>query len=223
MFYGTGPRLRRSFLAITLAAMAYIPSGARADPATDGKVIVALGDSLSAGFMLIPDDAFPNQLEAALRKRGHDVRVINAGLSGDTAAGGLARLDWAVPAEADIVIVELGANDALRGLDPAKTKAALDKIISRLRDRGMAVLLAGMEAPRNMGRDYVRRFGAIYPALAKKHGVPRYPFFLEGVAGNPKLNLQDGLHPNAKGVGVIVERILPWVEKLLGPVASPKG
>ena len=220
MNYGIPLEFRRFTLAAGALFMAYTISPAKADQPTDMKVIVAFGDSLTAGFMLLPDDAFPSQLEAALRARGHNVRVVNAGLSGDTAAGGLARLDWVVPKEADGVILELGANDALRGLDPGKTQSALDQIIARLKAKGMAVLLTGMEAPRNLGRKYVKRFGAIYPGLAKKHNLMLYPFFLTGVAGDPKLNLRDGLHPNAKGVGVIVKNILPMVEQLLQAIAE---
>lgn len=193
------------------------------DQAHDEIVIVAFGDSLTAGFMLQPKHAFPNQLEAALKSRGHKVRVINAGVSGDTAAGGLARLEWVIPKETDAVILELGANDALRGLDPSKTKTALDTILTTLGKKGIDVLLTGMEAPRNLGPDYVKRFAAIYPALAEKHGIPLYPFFLDGIATDPKLNLSDGLHPNPKGVSVIVERILPSVEALIAKLKQPKS
>jgi acyl-CoA thioesterase-1 len=182
--------------------------------------IVALGDSLSAGYDLGPQDAFPARLEAALKARGHDVAVENAGVSGDTASGGADRLDWSVPEGTDIVIVELGANDALRGIDPKITEGALESILMRLKERKIAVLLAGMYAPRNNGAAYVKAFDAIYPRLAEKHGVPLYPFFLDGIAGNPTLNLPDLLHPNPKGVGVIVERILPRIEAL---VRAAKG
>ena len=177
--------------------------------------IVAFGDSLTAGLGLPAGAAFPARLEAALKAKGHAVAIVNAGVSGDTAAGGLGRLDWSVPDDADAVILELGANDALRGVDPKTTKAALDAILGKLDARRVPVLLAGMAAPRNMGADYVRAFDAIYPALASTHRVVFYPFFLEGVATDPKLNQGDGLHPTAAGVDVIVARILPSVEALI--------
>lgn len=177
--------------------------------------IVALGDSLTAGHGLPAQDAFPTQLQKALRAKGQNVTIVNAGVSGDTASGGLDRLAWSVPDGTDGVILELGANDALRGIDPKITKAAIEQILTRLAARHIPVLLAGMKAPRNMGPDYVKAFDAIYPALASKHPVVFYPFFLAGVATDLALNQGDGMHPNAKGVHIIVERILPSVEKLL--------
>lgn len=177
--------------------------------------IVALGDSLTAGHGLPAQDAFPTQLQKALRAKGHDVTIVNAGVSGDTASGGLDRLAWSVPDGTDGVILELGANDALRGIDPKVTKAAIEKILARLAARHVPVLLAGMKSPRNMGPDYVKAFDAIYPALAATHSVVFYPFFLAGVATDPTLNQGDGMHPNAKGVLVVVERIMPSVEQLL--------
>jgi acyl-CoA thioesterase-1 len=177
--------------------------------------VVALGDSLTAGFGLPAADAFPAKLARALNAKGVAASIANAGVSGDTASGGLSRLDWSVPDGTDAVILELGANDALRGLDPKVTKAALDAILRKLADRRIVVLLAGMQAPRNLGSDYARDFDAIYPALASTHPVVFYPFFLEGVAADPKLNQPDGLHPNAAGVDVIVARILPRVEELI--------
>lgn len=177
--------------------------------------IVVLGDSLSAGFGLTVEDAFPAKLAAALKAKGAAVKITNAGVSGDTASGGLGRLDWSVPDATDAVIVELGANDALRGLDPVLTKAALDTILNKLTARHIPVLLAGMQAPPNMGADYARTFDAIYPALASTHAVVFYPFFLDGVAADPKLNQSDGLHPNVAGVDAIVVRILPAVEELI--------
>ena len=183
--------------------------------AAEPAVLVAFGDSLTAGFGLEAKDAFPRQLQRALAARGREVKVINAGVSGDTTSAGLARIDWAVPKDADAVIVELGANDALRGQDPDQAYAALDAIITQLKGKGLAVLLAGMEAPRNMGADYTKQFNGIYQRLADKHAVALYPFFLEGVAGSPNLNLPDGLHPTAQGIARIVERILPQVEDLL--------
>jgi len=177
--------------------------------------IVALGDSLTAGFELPPSAAFPVQLEQALRARGHKVRVANAGVSGDTTTGGLQRLDWAVPDGTDAVILELGANDALRGVDPGIARANLDKILTRLGERGIPVLLAGMRSPQNWGKTYVDGFEAIYPDLARKHGALLYPFFMEGVAMQARLSLDDGLHPNSDGVEKIVEMILPKVEALI--------
>jgi len=177
--------------------------------------IVVLGDSLSAGLGLAVQDALPAKLERALKARGHDVAIQNAGVSGDTAAGGLARLDWSVPDGTDAVILELGANDALRGADPKQTRASLEAIIRRLKERRIAVLLAGMLAPRNLGPDYVKAFDPIYPELAKAHDVILYPFILDGVAGDRALNQADGLHPTAAGVDIIVSRMLPKVEELL--------
>ncbi len=180
--------------------------------------IVAFGDSLSAGYGLKADEAFPAQLERALKARGHDVVVINAGVSGDTTAAGLDRLEWSVPAGADAVIVELGANDALRGLAPAQALKSLDTIIATLKGRRMDVLLAGMRAPRNLGEPYTKAFDAIFPDLAAKHDALLYDFFLDRIALKPEFNLADGLHPNAKGVAEIVIGILPSVEKLIGRV-----
>jgi acyl-CoA thioesterase-1 len=177
--------------------------------------LVALGDSLTAGFGLAPGKALPDRLEAALRAKGFDVKVINAGVSGDTAADGLARYEWAVPPGADALLVELGANDMLRGQKPEATKAALAAILDKARAAHLPTLLAGVRAAPNLGPEYDRAFDAIYPALAKAYDVPLYPFFLDGVAGDPKLNQADGLHPNAEGVEVIVQRILPAVEGLL--------
>src|SRR5262249_33030471 len=176
--------------------------------------IVVLGDSLVAGLGLKPSDAFPAQLERALKARGHVVDVINAGVSGDTTAGGLARIAWAVPEQTDAVIVELGANDALRGLDPARARSNLDKIITTIKANGTEVLLAGMFAPRSLGKDYVRAFESIYPDLANKYALILYPFFLQGVAMDPKLNLDDGPHPNARGVPEITKNTPPAVEQL---------
>ena len=182
--------------------------------------IVALGDSLTAGYGLPPEDAFTTRLEARLKANGLDVEVVNAGVSGDTSKGGLARIDWSVPDGSDLVIVELGANDALRGISPAETAKNLDAIIARLKERGIGVLLAGMLAPPNMGSEYETAFNAIYPDLAEKHGVALYPFFLDGVAAEPELNQADGIHPNAAGTGVIVERLSPMVDKLVRSLAS---
>ena len=180
--------------------------------------ILALGDSLTAGYGLAQGDGFCPQLEKALRAAGRDVTVIDGGVSGDTTADGLARLDWTLADKPDVVIVELGANDALRGLDPAQAKANLAAILGRLRKQGYIVLLAGMKAPRNLGPEYDQAFDAIYPDLARRYGVALYPFFLDGVAAQPALIQADGLHPNPAGVAVIVKRILPAVEKVLAQV-----
>jgi acyl-CoA thioesterase-1 len=185
--------------------------------------IVVLGDSLSAGFGLPVEAAFPEKLAQALKAKGIAASIANAGVSGDTASGGLGRLDWSVPDGTDAVIVELGANDALRGLDPALTKTALETILTKLAARHIAVLLAGMQAPRNLGEDYVRGFDAIFPALASTHPVIFYPFFLEGVATDAKLNQGDGMHPNAAGVDIIVARIMPKVEELIAQARGARN
>ncbi len=181
--------------------------------------VLVLGDSLSAGYGLDPSEAFTVKLEEALRAKGHDVKVVNAGVSGDTAAAGLARLDWSLEGSVDAVIVELGANDALRGLPVPQAEQALDQILVKLGERKLPVLLAGMQAPRNMGAEYAAAFDPIYARLAEKHGTLLYPFFLEGVAVDPALNQEDGLHPNGRGVDVVVGRVLSHVEKLLGKAA----
>jgi acyl-CoA thioesterase I len=204
-------RLRLLVQALAFAAVLATPSHAAARTLR----VVALGDSLTAGLGLRPGEAFPDRLEAALRAKGFDVKVVNAGVSGDTSADGLARYDWAVPADADSLIVELGANDMLRGMKPETTKAALAAILDKARAAHLPTLLAGMRAAPNFGPEYGRRFSAIYLALAKTYDVPLYPFFLDGVAGDPKLNQPDGMHPTADGVEVIVQKILPSVEALL--------
>jgi len=177
--------------------------------------LVVLGDSLSAGYRLPRGDGFPEQLQWRLHKDGYEVEVINAGVSGDTTAAGLARLAWSVPKGSKAVIVELGANDALRGVDPAQTHKNLEKIIKWLKARKIRVLLAGMEAPRNMGAPYVKSFGRIYADLARKYKVALYPFFLEGVVMQRRLLQKDGLHPTRQGVSVIVRKIFPYVERLI--------
>ncbi|MBI5264312.1 MAG: arylesterase [Bradyrhizobium sp.] len=178
--------------------------------------LVVLGDSLSAGLGLAGQAAFPARLQKALRDKGIAVDIGNAGVSGDTASGGRDRLDWSVPEGTEGVIVELGANDALRGIDPAVTRAALSDILTRLKARGIRVLLCGMLAPPNYGADFAERFNAIYPELARKFDVPLYPFFLDGVAADARLNQADGIHPTAEGVDVIVTRIMPTVEAFVG-------
>lgn len=214
MRYGLAAPLCK-FFALLIVQAALLAAPARA--ADDGEItIVALGDSLTAGYMLGPDEGFADQLEKALHDAGHEnVKVVNAGVSGDTSSGGLARLDWAVGPEADAVILELGANDALRAIDPAITRENLGEIVSRLKERDLPVLLAGMLAPPNLGRDYSAEFNPIYPELAEREGLLFYPFFLEGVAANPDLNLGDGIHPTAEGVAIIVKGILPGVEELI--------
>ena len=182
--------------------------------------LLALGDSLTAGYGLATDEAFPIRLQRALEAEGWDVEVINAGVSGDTAAGGRARLDWALGAAPQAAIVELGANDALRGLDPDSTYANLDAILTRLERDHLPVLLAGMLAPPNLGADYADRFRAIYPRLTKAHDVVFYPFFLDGVATQRTMTLPDGMHPNAQGIDTIVQRILPSVRTLLRRVKA---
>jgi acyl-CoA thioesterase-1 len=184
--------------------------------------ILALGDSLTSGYGLPQDQGFVPQLQKALAAAGTQAQVINAGVGGDTSAGGLARLDWALADDPAVVIVELGANDALRGLDPGAMRANLDAILTKLQAQHCAVLLAGMLAPPNLGPDYGRAFAAVYTDLAARHGVALYPFFLDGVAANPALIQADGLHPNAAGVAVIVHRILPALRQVIA-TAGKKG
>jgi acyl-CoA thioesterase-1 len=198
---------------------AQTPAAAGARPVK----LVVLGDSLSAGLGLSAAAAFPERLEKSLRSNGIAVDIVNAGVSGDTSSGGRDRLDWSVPEGTDGVIVELGANDALRGTDPAITRSALSDIVARLKARRIAVLLCGMVAPPNYGSDYSARFNAIYPDLAKSSGVPLYPFFLQGVAADARLNQADGMHPTAEGVDVIVRNILPTVEAFLGSIGGQRS
>ena len=204
-------RLLVQFLALGAGLLA-----AFAAPASARTLrLIALGDSLTAGLGVPPGKAFPDQLQSALRAKGWDVDVVNAGVSGDTAADGLSRFDWAVAADADALIVELGANDMLRGLPPEETKKTLTTILDKAKTQRLPTLIAGMRAAPNLGADYDRAFDAIYPALAEATGAILYPFFLDGVAGDPKLNQPDGLHPTAAGAAVIVGRMLPYVEDLL--------
>ncbi|MCF3640048.1 arylesterase [Rhizobium sp. TRM95111] len=198
-----------------LAAAAITALSSAAPALAEPVRIVGFGDSLMAGYNLPPAEAFPAQLEAALKASGLDVTIANAGVSGDTSSGGLARIDWSVPDGTDGVILELGANDALRGIAPEQTEKNLDQMIGKLKARGIDVLLAGMLAPPNMGGDYGERFNRIYAGLAEKHGVVLYPFFLDGVVTQAGLQLEDGMHPNGKGVAVMVERMLPAAEKFV--------
>lgn len=204
-------RLKLYQLVAILASILCLSVSAQADPLK----LVVLGDSLSAGYQLGAGEGFPEQLQKALREKGHDVEVINAGVSGDTSSGGLSRLDWSVGPDADAVIVELGANDMLRAIPPQKTRENIEAIVGGLTQRGVAVLVAGMMAQRNLGDDYAQAFDPIFPEVAKAHNALLYPFFLEGVALNPDLNLSDGMHPNAEGVSVMVRNMLPIVETLL--------
>jgi acyl-CoA thioesterase-1 len=208
-----------AFLAIVLS-LAVATGAATVHAQTEPVKLAILGDSLAAGYGLAPAQAFPTRLQAALKDKGRNVTVINHGVSGDTTAGGLERIDWMMADKPDIVMVELGGNDMLRALDPGATERNLDAIVGKLKQAGATVWLVGMLAPRNFGSEYVQQFDGLYKKLADKHGVPLYPFFLDGVAQDPALNQPDGIHPNAKGVDVIVERILPFVTKNLDDAAS---
>jgi acyl-CoA thioesterase I len=218
-------RMGVHMLVLTLALMTAGLGLAQSQAASAAKPLkmVVLGDSLSAGLGLPEASAFPARLQKALRDKGIDIDISNAGVSGDTASGGRDRLDWSVPEGTDAVIVELGANDALRGLDPTVTRAALTDIVKRLKARGIAVMLCGMVAPPNYGSDYAARFNTIYPDLAKQFDVPLYPFFLAGVAADRRLNQADGIHPTAEGVDIIVSSILPTVETFLGVIAEQRS
>lgn len=198
-----------TFLMLMVFALFFTP--ARAQTIN----LVGLGDSLMAGYEIGEDEAFPARLQQRLRDKGHDVSIANAGVSGDTSRDGLARIDWSVPDGTDGVILELGANDALRGLPPEETEKNLDAMIARLRERKIAVLLVGIFAPPNLGKEYQEKFNAIYPRLAKKYGLELYPFFLDGVAIHPELQLKDGMHPNPEGTKVMAEKFLPTAEAFL--------
>lgn len=216
------------FVHILVLGVALMTAGtgfAQTQAAVEAKPIkmVVLGDSLSAGLGLSASAAFPERLQKILESKGITVDITNAGVSGDTSSGGRDRLDWSVPDGTQAVILELGANDALRGTDPAVTRSALSDILARLKARKVAVLLCGMVAPPNYGSDYSARFNAIYPDLAKSFGVPLYPFFLEGVAADARLNQADGMHPTAEGVDVIVKNILPTVEAFLGTISGQRS
>jgi acyl-CoA thioesterase I len=208
-------------IAVLMVALMTGVAGNSAQAKSPIKLVV-LGDSLSAGLGLAGQDAFPMKLQKALQDKGVAVDMINAGVSGDTSSGGRDRLDWSVPEGTEGVIVELGANDALRGLDPDVTRAALGDIVARLKARGIAVMLCGMLAPPNYGSDYAARFNSIYPELSKKFDVQLYPFFLDGVAADAKLNQADGIHPTAAGVDIIVKNMMPAVEAFLGTISGQR-
>ena len=205
-----------SVLALTLFGTALVAYAATERPVK----IVAFGDSLTVGYGLPATDAFPVKLAHALEAKGIKIQIVNAGVSGDTASGGLARLDWSLPSDTDAVILELGANDAMRGIDPAVTRQALAAILTKLKERGVAVLLCGMYAPPNLGADFERAYQRMYPQLARSYDAILYPFFLDGVAGHREHNQADGIHPTSKGVDLIVKAILPKVEELVARVKA---
>jgi acyl-CoA thioesterase I len=219
--YGT--RWAHSNAILLILAVFFAGINGFAQAAAKPIKILAIGTSLTQGYNLPPGTDFTAVLQAQLKAKGHDVVVVNAGVSGDTSAGGLARLDWALTDDTVGAIVELGSNDALRGLDVGQTRKNLDQLLTKLKARKIAVLFTGMKSPRNLGPEYVSAFDALYPELAKQHGVLFYPFFLEGVAANLKLNQKDGIHPNEAGTKVIVKEILPYAEKLLAQIKSKPG
>jgi acyl-CoA thioesterase-1 len=220
--YGGFAARVNSRLVAVLALLLYLAAPA-VHAQTEPVKLAILGDSLAAGYGLAPAQAFPARLQAALKEKGRNVTVINHGVSGDTTAGGVERLDWMLGDRPDIVLVELGGNDALRALDPAATERNLDTIVKKLKEAGVTVWLAGMLAPRNFGPEYAKSFDAVFKKIADKYEVPFYAFFLDGVAQDPALNQPDGIHPNARGVDVVVERIIPFVIKNLdaAPVRRP--
>ena len=211
---------RVSLVALLVAILLCAAAQPKSEAKEQEMVIVALGDSLTAGLGLPQSESFPEKLEATLKAQGRNVTMVNAGVSGDTVSAALDRLDWALPPNTSAVIVELGGNDALQGLPPAEIETSLAKIIERVKAKGLPVLIAGMESPRNMGKDYVDQFHAIYRDLAERYGALLYPFFLDGVALDPGLMQEDGIHPNAKGVDLIVQGILPKVDELLTQVEN---
>lgn len=215
IYCAAGPSFNPAWLHRVVVLVLALLAGPPAVAGRDVPVILALGDSLTAGYGLPAEDSFPSQLEAALARRGIAARVVNGGVSGDTSAGGLSRLDWLLADRPDLVIVELGANDGLRGIDPQVTRRNLDAIVARIKETGAGIVLAGMRAPPNLGAEYDAAFAGLYRELAHKYDVAYYPFFLEGVAANPTLNQEDGIHPTAAGVAVIVENMLPVVSEAL--------
>jgi acyl-CoA thioesterase I len=202
------------FIVMSALSLIGLPAAAQDRPIQ----LVGFGDSLMAGYQLAPSESYTAQLEAALKAKGHNVVITNAGVSGDTTSGGLSRIDWSVPDGTDGVILELGANDALRGISPEQSERNLDTMLARLKERGVAVFLVGILAPPNMGSDYAQRFNPIYKRLAEKYDVPLYPFFLDGVTTVEGMQLEDGMHPNAKGVAVMVEKTIQPVESFLGEI-----
>jgi acyl-CoA thioesterase-1 len=222
-YEGRGAKFLRRTLLGAFGGLLLMAGPGLAQAPTKPIKLVVLGDSLSAGYGLPADAAFPAKLQKALEKQGVVTDMINAGVSGDTSSGGLDRLDWSVPADAQGVIVELGANDALRGTDPKVTRSALEEILKRMKARNIPVLLCGMLAPPNYGADYAAKFNAIYLDLAKAYGVPLYPFFLDGVATISRLNQADGLHPTAEGVDVVVKNILPTVQAFVQSLAGQRS
>jgi acyl-CoA thioesterase-1 len=222
MWFAKGAaRLRLMTMLLALFACLLAAFSPPADAADRPLRITAFGDSLTAGYGLPASASFPAQLQKALEMTGRKIVIENAGVSGDTTQAGLDRLDWSIGDGIDGVIVALGANDALRGLDPAQTRSALVQIIVRLKARKIPVMLAGMRAPPTMGADFQQRFDSIFPDLAREHGLILYPFFLDGVAGRRELNQNDGIHPTADGIKLIVERILPSVERFIASLAQP--
>ena len=212
-------RFKAALLQIAVIALSLATSGmAKAEPLR----LIGLGDSLMAGYQLPAVESYTAQLEKALKDKGLDVVIENAAVSGDTTSGGLARADWSVPDGTDGVILELGANDALRGIAPEESEKNLDAMLSRFKERGIAVMLIGMLAPPNMGEDYATRFNPVYAQLAEKYEVPLYPFFLDGVVTEERLKLSDGMHPTGEGVGVMVSRSLPTVEKFVALISAKK-
>lgn len=208
--------LRLTFSIIAIFAFATATAQAESSP----QRLMVFGDSLTAGYGLASEDSLPAQLQRALRERGHAVTVINAGVSGDTTSGGLSRLEWTLADDPQAVILALGANDGLRGINPGLTRDNLQQMLEIVQQRELPVLLLGMLAPPNLGRDYSEAFNAIYPDLAEEYSVLLYPFFLEDVVGEPQLNLEDGIHPNRQGVAVVVDNILPLVEQLLQQIET---
>lgn len=202
------------FIVMSALSLIGLPAAAQDRPIQ----LVGFGDSLMAGYQLAPSESYTAQLEAALKAKGHNVVITNAGVSGDTTSGGLSRIDWSVPGGTDGVILELGANDALRGISPEQSERNLDTMLARLKERGVAVFLVGILAPPNMGSDYAQRFNPIYKRLAERYDVPLYPFFLDGVTTVEGMQLEDGMHPNAKGVAVMVEKTIQPVESFLGEI-----
>jgi acyl-CoA thioesterase-1 len=212
-------RFKAALLQIAVIALSLATAGmAKAEPLR----LIGLGDSLMAGYQLPAVESYTAQLEKALKDKGLDIVIENAAVSGDTTSGGLARADWSVPDGTDGVILELGANDALRGIAPEESEKNLDAMLSRFKERGIAVMLIGMLAPPNMGEDYATRFNPVYARLAEKYEVPLYPFFLDGVVTEERLKLSDGMHPTGEGVGVMVSRSLPTVEKFVALISAKK-